>query len=128
METASLLVQSAPGAPIGAIGPILPSETISEPSVPPLKPTKKPPASKKRKRTLSEVMTEIPSTQDVKFDPLYVPYVPVQLCLSTNFDTDNSYVIFSLFWPESMWTIITTNTNIYVVQKRLHLTIKRQYL
>ena len=60
MEIESLLLQSAPGAPIGAIGPILPSETLSEPLIPSLKSTKKPPASKKRKRTLSKVMIKIP--------------------------------------------------------------------
>jgi hypothetical protein len=52
--------------PIGAIGPILLSES---PVVPP-QPTKKPSISKKRKRSLSDVMAEVPYVKDVKFDPL----------------------------------------------------------
>ena len=50
METASLLVQNVPDVPIDAIGPILPSETPLEPSIPPLKSTKKSPASKKTQK------------------------------------------------------------------------------
>ena len=97
MKTVSLLVQNVLSTPRDAIGSILPSKTLSEPSIPPLKSTKKPSLSKKRKRTLSEVMTEILYIQNVKFDPLYVPYASVQLCLLTNFNTNDSYVIFSLF-------------------------------
>ena len=73
-------------------------------------------------------MNEIPCVQSVNFDSLYVLYVPAQLCLPTNFDTDDLYAIFSLFWPESIWITITRNINIYAIQKRLDLTIERQYL
>jgi Transposase IS4 len=141
METAS---QSAPGAPIGSIGPILPSETLFEPPIPPPigaigpilpsespvvppQPAKKPPISKKRKRSLSDVMAEVPCVKDVKFDPLQIPHIPPQLRLPIGIDTDDAYALFSLFWPESMWNIITTNMNIYAVQKRLHFTAERQY-
>ena len=72
METAPLLTQSAPGASIGAIGPILPSES---PVVSP-QPAKKPPISKKHKRSLSDVMTEVSYIKDVKFDPLQVSHTP----------------------------------------------------
>ena len=127
MDTEFLPLPSAPDASIGPIGPILPSETLSKPPIPPLKPIKKPPVSKKHKRILSEVMTEISCVKDVKFDALHVPHVPVQLRLPTNFDTDDPYAPFSLFWPENMWMTITRNTNIYTVQKRLDLAIEKQY-
>jgi hypothetical protein len=97
METASQSAPGAPigapGAPIGAIGPILPSETLFEPLIPPPigaigpilpsespvvppQPAKKPPISKKRKRSLSDVMAEVPCVKDVKFDPLQIPHIP----------------------------------------------------
>lgn len=123
MEIESLLNQSA----TGAVSPILPSETLSEPPIPPSKSTKKPPASKKRKRSLSDVIAEIPCVKDVKFDPLRVPHISTQLRLPVGIDTENAYAVFSLFWPESMWTTITTNTNLYAVQKRLHTVKERDY-
>ena len=97
MEIESLLFQSVLGASMDAIYSILSSETLSESLIPSLKLSKKSPVSKKYKRILSKVMTEILFTQDVKFDPLHVSYIPIQLCLLINFNTDNSYVIFSLF-------------------------------
>jgi Transposase IS4 len=72
-------------------------------------------------------MAEVPYVKDVKFDPLQIPHIPPQLRLPMGIDTDDAYALFSLFWPESMWNIITTNTNIYAVQKRLHFTVERQY-
>ena len=76
METASLLVQNVSGASIDVIDSILPSETILEFLVSPLKFTKKSSVLKKYKRTLSEVITEILYVNDVKFNSLQVSYCP----------------------------------------------------
>ena len=90
METAS---QSTPGAPIDAIDSILPYETLFESLIPPSidaigpilssespvvppQPAKKLPISKKCKRSLSDVMAEVPYVKDVKFDPLQVSHTP----------------------------------------------------
>ena len=97
METVSLLVQSVSDVPIDSIEPILSPETLLEPSIPPLKSTKKSSISKKYKRSLSNVMTKILYVNDVKFNPLQVPYCPPQLRLSIDINTDDVYVIFSLF-------------------------------
>ena len=97
METASSLVQSDPGASIGAIGSILSPETFSEPLIPPSKLTKELSVLKKRKRSLSYVMTETPRPKDVQFNPLQVSYYSQQLRLSMNINTDDVYTIFSLF-------------------------------
>ena len=100
METAPLLTQSVPDTSIDVIGPIPPSETSilpSKTSIVSPQPAKKFPVSKKRKRSLSDVMTEISCVTDVKFDPLQVSHTPPQLRLSTDIDTGHTYVIFSLF-------------------------------
>ena len=39
METAFILIQSASNAPVGVVGRILRSKTLSEPLIPPSKPT-----------------------------------------------------------------------------------------
>jgi hypothetical protein len=73
----------------------------------------------KKKRPLAKVIADIPDPKTVIFDPLCVPSKhPPILHLPPGLDTDDPYSLFTLFWPERMWTTITTNTNIYAVKKR----------
>jgi hypothetical protein len=76
--------------------------------------------NQKKKRTLEEVMADIPDPMTVIFDPLCIPSKhPPILHLPPNIDTDDPYALFCLFWPERMWTTIATNTNLYAVEKRM---------
>jgi len=82
---------------------------------------------KKKKRTISQVMADIPDPQTVIFDPLCIPSKhPPILNLPSSIDADDPYALFTLFWPEKLWTTITTNTNLYAVQKRMSSTAERQ--
>ena len=110
METAS---QSVSDVSIDVISPILFSETLFEPLIPflidaidPILSSENPIVSpqsakkssilKKHKRSLFDVITEVSYVKDIKFDPLQVPHISLQLRLLIDIDTDDVYVLFSL--------------------------------
>jgi len=81
---------------------------------------------KKIKRTLQEGMADISNPKTVIFDPFCVSSKhPAILHLPSNIDTNDPYALFSLFWPERIWTTITANTNIYAIDKRIKSTEDR---
>ncbi len=81
---------------------------------------------KKIKCILQKVMADIPNPKTVIFDPLYISFKhPAILHLPSNIDTNDPYALFSLFWPERIWTTITANTNIYAIDKRIKSTEDR---
>jgi hypothetical protein len=89
--------------------------------------TKKTSSKKLPKRPLEEVMADIPDPKRVKFDPLPIPSKhPPILRLPPTIDTDDPYALFTLFWPEKMWTTIATNTNLYASEKRFSAKERRQ--
>jgi hypothetical protein len=72
---------------------------------------------KKRKRTLNEIIADIPDPPTVLFDPLCIPSKhPLILYIPPDLDTDDPYALFILFWPEKIWQTITVNTNLYAVK------------
>ena len=107
MKIESLLLSSVPDASIDVIDSILSFKTpilsleipILLPETPIVSPqsTKKSLTSKKRKRSLSNVIIEISYVTNVKFDSLQVSHTLSQLRLPININTDHAYVIFSLF-------------------------------
>ena len=97
METESLFPQCAPSASVDATSRILPSKPISESSIPPLKPTKMLPMSKKRERTLSETMAEIPCVQDVEFRIRPATRFLYSYTVTYVFLETSMYIIHSLF-------------------------------
>ena len=51
---------------------------------------------------------------------------PPILHLPSNTNVDDPYALFSLFWPEKMWDVLTVNTNLYAVQQRMKSSEERQ--
>ena len=82
---------------------------------------------KAKKRTLADVVKDIPDPKTVIFDPLYIPvkHAPI-LHLPSDVDPDNPYNLFTLFWPEKLWTVLAINTNMYAIQKQLSSQEERQ--
>jgi hypothetical protein len=90
-------------------------------------PAPKKPNGKQKKRTLIKIMEAIPNVKDVKFDPLDTSTKrEAILRIPPNIDMEDPYALFSLFWPENMWGIISRNTSMYAVIKRFTSTAKRQ--
>ena len=81
---------------------------------------------KTKKRSLAEVVKDIPDPKTVVFDPLCIPqrHDPI-LHLPLDLNTNDPFSLFNLFWPEKLWTTLATNTNLYAVQKRMNV-IERQ--
>lgn len=75
-------------------------------------------ASKKRKRTLEEIITKIPSLEKLDFEPLIVDKRAPQLNLPSGLDMKSSYTLFSLFFPEDIFEKIANSTNAYAHLKR----------
>src|SRR5437660_12802044 len=75
--------------------------------------------NKSLKRSIDEIMAEIPDPKSVKFEPLPIPSKhPAILHLPPNIDFTDPYALFTLFWPESLWQTIAINTNMYAIEKR----------
>ena len=76
--------------------------------------------TRKKKRSIEEVMADIPDPKTVVFEPMPIPtrHPPI-LHLPSSLDPDNPYALFTLFWPEKMWDTIARNTNFYAIQKRM---------
>src|SRR5580700_5292462 len=73
-----------------------------------------------RKRPFAEVLADIPLLESVIFEPLNTgPDREPQIRLPEDIDPDDPYALFSLFWPEDLWQIISRNTNQYAIQKRI---------
>ena len=82
--------------------------------------TTKPTKPQGKKEKIEDILSLIPPHETVIFDPLPVPNRrTAQLCLPSNIDILDPYAVFSLFWPESLWSVISTNTNMYAVHQRL---------
>jgi len=92
-------------------------EPLPEGHYKPIKTTSK--GSLKR-RSLPEVMADIPPIESVIFEPLNTgPDREPQLRLPSDININDPYALFSLFWPENMWQIISRNTNLYAIKQRL---------
>ena len=73
-----------------------------------------------RKRPFAEVLADIPLLESVIFEPLDTGLDrEPQIRLPEDIDPDDPYALFSLFWPEDLWQIISRNTNLYAIQKRI---------
>ncbi len=79
----------------------------------------KPQTGNRKKRTIAELMALIPNPDSVIFEPLNPPKHQSILHLPSNTDVDDPYTLLSLFWPENMWSIISRNTNLYAITKRI---------
>jgi hypothetical protein len=54
----------------------------------------------------------------VIFDPLPIPNTRnAELRIPDSVDIMDPYALWSLYWPESMWDIISRNTNLYAIHR-----------
>src|SRR5690242_7073417 len=74
--------------------------------------------SKKRKRTLKEVIAAITSLKDLKYEPLVLNKQAPQLNLPSSLNMRSSYSLFSLFFTEEIFEKIANSTNAYTHLKR----------
>src|SRR5580700_1911509 len=73
-----------------------------------------------KKRPFADVLADILLLESVIFEPLETgPDREPQLRLPNNIDIDDPYALFSLYWPENLWQIISCNTNLYTVKERI---------
>lgn len=63
------------------------------------------------------ILAKIPNPKDVRFDP--VPAMPKapQVKLPPDIDITSPYALFSLFFTENLWKVLTDNTNLYAFMK-----------
>ncbi len=80
---------------------------------PTAKPAAKPAAASSKKRKPPD--EEIPKIEDLKWEPLQLPYQErdPQLNLPSNLDMSNPYSLFSLFFTEEIFEKISHSTNLY---------------
>jgi hypothetical protein len=74
---------------------------------------------KAKKKTLDEILALIPDLKNVIFDPLPLPNRrKAELRIPDGVDRTNPYALFSLYWPEQLWGIISRHTNLYAAHQR----------
>ncbi|KAL1957208.1 hypothetical protein VTO42DRAFT_6242 [Malbranchea cinnamomea] len=83
-------------------------------------PSQEPPKStRKRKRTLEEVIAELPSLESIQYTPLRpIPREP-QLNPPSDLDIESRYALFSLFFTEDILETISHSTNAYAKRQRM---------